>query len=134
MFYAANIPLLNNDGCQPDRITRFAAGLALHAQHDRRPHFLFGSRELKHNHPYSCLAPMQNSFFEKYHPEKGALSVASDMEHIAALVEEIKPYMKSVVEGYVGEKNANGDFHGKGVYTYASGASYEGEQLFALCW
>ena len=43
MFYAANVPLRNHDS---NRIDKFALGLKISLEQNRRPHFLFGTREL----------------------------------------------------------------------------------------
>jgi len=43
MFYAANVPLRNDNS---NRINNFALGLMISLQQGRRPHFLFGTREL----------------------------------------------------------------------------------------
>jgi hypothetical protein len=86
MFYAANIPLFNpppvsNGDEQPSvelRRTKFAKGFAFQMKEGRRPHILFGSYESYHNHSPFIMPPLQNSWFDRFHPEKGFLSVETD--------------------------------------------------------
>ena len=45
------------------------------------------------------------------------------------MIEALQPYIDAnkVTEGYVGERNAEGQRHGHGTYTYADGSVYVGE-------
>jgi hypothetical protein len=122
MFYAANIPLLESS---IERKSKFAAGLKFHMENGRRAHLLYGDYEHNTLRPPMILPPLQNSFFEKYHPMKGNLTVKEDNITIERLVDELLPYMEFVEEGYVGEKNENGEKHGHGVFKYASGDIYD---------
>jgi hypothetical protein len=65
----------------------------------RRPHFLYGTRESRLSLNPIQLQPLslckEYSFFEKYHPCEGSVSVASDVVKIQQLVDELKPYMSS---------------------------------------
>ena len=126
MFYAANIPLLNNDN---NRLDKFSNGIRFHLENNRRAHILYGDYEHNHIWQPKVLDPIQNSYFEKYHPSKGNLTVASDIEVINRLVEELKPHMKFVEVGYVGATNALGVRHGYGIYNYDDGDIYEGEWI-----
>ena len=125
MLYAANIPLEKDSAA---RMTKFKAGLLSSMQAGRRPHLLYGTREHKlvGYNPIQ-LPPLQNSWFDNYNPVKGKLTKESDREKIQQLVTDIEPYMKRVVEGYDGERNAAGQMHGRGVCRFASGAVYEGD-------
>jgi len=138
MFYAANIPLLLSSrtpssaisesvSINSSRVNKFAAGLAFHNKEGRRPHVFYTSYHLEKRMTPEILPPLQNSWFEDYHPEKGNVSVESDREIVHRLVEELKPFMKTVREGYEGEYNAEGGKHGKGKYVYADGDIYVGE-------
>jgi hypothetical protein len=100
MLYAANIPLVNTS---PSRLSKLKAGLLSSAESNRRPHLLYGTRESKSNglNPIQ-LPPMQNSWFEKYGPAKGNLTNEADRVKVEKLVEDIKPYMTFVKEGYTG--------------------------------
>ena len=97
-------------------------------QAGRRPHLLYGTREYKLNgYTPIQLPPLQNSWFDNYNPVKGKLTIESDREKIQQLVTGIEPYMKRVVVGYTGERNAAGQMHGRGVFRHASGDVYEGD-------
>jgi hypothetical protein len=127
MFYAVNIPVLED---KEERRQKFANGLAFHRNAGRRPHILYGSKEslTKFRGAPKVLPPLQNSYFEQYHPEKGNLTKDSDRETISKLIEELKPFMKTAKEGYEGEKSPkDGAYHGKGKYTYANGDIYTGQ-------
>jgi hypothetical protein len=123
MFYAVNVPLIEDS---EDRKTRFKAGIAYHRGQGRRPHILYGSKEVGNLHSPIVLPPLQNSYFEKYSPLKGTVSVETDKVHIEMLVKELEPFMKSVKVGYEGEYK-DGKLHGKGKYTSVDGDVYEGE-------
>ena len=125
MLYAANIPLEKDSAA---RMTKFKAGLPSSMQAGRRPHLLYGTKEHKlvGYNPIQ-LPPLQNSWFDDYNPVKGKLTKETDREKIQQLVTDIEPYMKRVVVGYDGERNAAGQMHGRGVFRYASGDVYEGD-------
>ena len=55
------------------------------------------------------------------------LTCVDDANKLVELMIELGPYLQKVQEGYVGERNAAGQMHGKGVYTYADGRSYQSE-------
>jgi hypothetical protein len=113
MLYAANIPLEKDSAA---RMTKFKAGLLSSMQAGRRPHLLYGTKEHKRvGHNPTQLPPLQNSWFDNYNPVKGKLTKESDREKIQQLVNDIEPYMKRVVEGYDGERNAADQMHGGGV-------------------
>mmetsp|Transcript_5845 Transcript_5845/g.9493 ORF Transcript_5845/g.9493 Transcript_5845/m.9493 type:complete len:502 (+) Transcript_5845:129-1634(+) len=120
MLYAANIPV------DHDKHESFTAGLKLAAEAKRRPHYLYGSKELKDKRAPICLPPLQNSYFEDYHPLKGSLSVATDKEKISELVDQLKGYMKAVESGYAGAKE-KGKLHGYGRHVFPSGDVYTGQ-------
>jgi hypothetical protein len=79
MFYAANIPLLESN---VERKEKFAGGLLYHLNNNRRAHLLYGNYEDEKNAQPKVLAPLQNSYFKKYHPLNGFLSVEKDKETI----------------------------------------------------
>jgi hypothetical protein len=121
MFYAANIPTVKSvDGSA--RLDRLNAGLRNHASNGVRPHIIYGTRELEEGQTPLLLPPLQNSYFEKFHPAKGHLSVEGDRLIIDRLIAELKPYMKFVKTGFV----PNPALEGCGTYTYASGSKYVG--------
>jgi hypothetical protein len=122
MFYGANIPLKEDSS---ERKEKMKAGLLYHRSEGRRPHFLYGSKDVLQGAP-RALEPLQNSVFEKYHPSNGHLTISSDRNKVLQLIKELEPYMKRVEVGYVGETKDNKP-HGKGKYTYPGGSMYEGE-------
>ena len=125
MLYAANIPLEKDSAA---RMTKFKAGLLSSMQSGRRPHLLYGTKEHKlFGYDPIHLPPLQNTWFDNYNPVKGKLTKESDREKIQQLVNYIEPYMKRVAVGYIGERNAAGQMHGRGVYRYADGTVYEGD-------
>lgn len=124
MFYAANIPLMDDD--HGERLKKMSNGLAFHRKEGRRPHFLFGTKEVDNFLSPFCLPPLQNTWLERYHPEKGFLSYESNREVITRLVDELKPYMKKLEAGYIGERNNDGDKHGQGRLVEENGGVYEG--------
>jgi hypothetical protein len=71
MFYGANIPL-KEDSCE--RKEKMKAGLLYHRSYGRRPHFLYGSKDWFLVAPHA-LEPLQNCYFEEYHPSNGHLTV-----------------------------------------------------------
>jgi hypothetical protein len=123
MFYAANIPLLEDS---EERRGKMKAGLLSHRMSGRRPHLLYGSKEISQIQTPWVLPPLQNSYFERYDPENGILTKAQDRETIQRLVNELLPYMKTAKAGYEGESKEE-KRHGKGKYVYADGAVYEGD-------
>lgn len=124
MFYAANIPVLQDS---EERRNKMRAGLKFQREQNRRPHIMYGTKEHYRMNDPKILPPLQNTYFEQYHPEKGSLTKDSDRQHIIKLVQDLKPYMKFVEEGYEGEYNENDERHGHGIYRYEDGDVYEGE-------
>jgi hypothetical protein len=123
MFYAVNVPLLKNS---LSREAKFKAGLAYHRSQGRRPHLLYGNKEVVERRNPHVLPPLQNSYYEKYSPIEGFVSIETDKETITRLVKELEPFMKKADVGYEGEYK-DGKYHGKGKYTYVDGSVYEGE-------
>lgn len=108
------------------RILKMAAGLAFHRNDGRRPHILYGSKDQAMRQMPRILPPLQNSWFERYHPTKGNVTNPADMTLITGFVEALLPLMTFVKAGYHGAKK-KGKKHGKGKYLYSDGSSYDGE-------
>ena len=100
-----------------DKHLHFTAGLKLAAEAKRRPHYLYGTKEMKDKRAPICLPPLQNSYYEDYHPLKGSLSVQADSEKISELCDQLKGYMKAVESGYDGSKE-KGKLHGYGRHVF----------------
>jgi hypothetical protein len=125
MFYGSNIPLTDDN---EKRRQKMRVGLLHHRSRGRRPHFLYSSKRKAGRQGLTALPPLQNSYFDEYHPVKGNLSVASDKEKIIQLVEDLEPYMRKVVVGLVFDDDSDSDaVTRKGKYTYANGNVYVGE-------
>ena len=119
MMYATNIPLMESS---PERLSKLSPLLR-----QRRVQVIYGSNEQKRNMQPVVLPPMNNSWFDMYSPEKGNLTKESDRVHVKRLVDQIRHLITKTEEKYEGEYNEDGKKHGKGTYTYASGAVYVGD-------
>jgi hypothetical protein len=122
MFYAANIPFLEESEQKKDKMK---AGLKTHRANGRRAHFLYGSKEQARGLPPRILPALQNSYFHQYHPVKGRLTdEKNDRVVIQKLVDKLN--LKTVEEGYKGEMK-DGKRHGKGIRNYPNGSVFDGE-------
>ena len=137
MFYASAIPILSPDNNSAlengldigNKISQFKAGLHTALSTGRRPQFVYGTYQMKHHLPMRVLPPLLHSYFHRYNPMNGNLSVASDRTKISALVDELMPYLKFAVESYDGDYNDSSKKEGYGKCTYKNGDIYEGEFL-----
>lgn len=128
MLYAAKIPVLQNDS-DVERHTRFDAGLAVSCLLNRRPHFVFGTKEYTNcvKSPVS-LPALQYSFLTEFNPLDGHLSVDSDIKHIRQLLNDLQVYITAEKKpGYYGEINEKGNPNGKGTHIYENGSRYIGQ-------
>ena len=125
MMFAASIPVPLHTNT-PNRIHKLAGVLKVSLSEGRRPHILYGSKEMRENRPFIVLPPLQHSYFTKYTPETGRVTVSSDKPKIKSLIDQLRPYMKLIKEGYVGELSGQLK-HGWGVYTFPTGAKYTGQ-------
>lgn len=152
MLYASNIPLSE---IAQRKCEKFSNGLRVAYQNNRRPHYLFGTREDRLIINPTQLPPLQNSFFTEYHPSKGTVTVESDVQKIDQLVNELLPHMTFAKEAYVGDyaeisvgdSNPNENTtnslptetlspettrkvrHGRGTMTFENGEVYSGQWL-----
>jgi hypothetical protein len=125
MFYGANIPLVEDN---ESRQLKMRAGLLLQRKRGNRPHFWYGSKFKAERRAPQLLPPLQNSFFEEFHPVKGNLAVASDKEKIIQLVKDLEPYMRKAVVGLAFDDDSDSDaVIRKGKCTYPDGGMYTGE-------
>lgn len=93
----------------------------------RRPHFLFGTKELETLRPPKSVPPLLNSHFEKYAPEKGQLTNETDRQLIVSLTTKARANIVDVQESYLGDFNDKGQKHGHGKFTSLDGSIYEGQ-------
>jgi len=126
MMYAANVPLSDDT---VDRSKNFTAGLLQAVKANRRPHYLYGTRENLCSGAPIALEPLRNTFFEDYNPITGSITKETDRDKIKELIDALQPYISAnkAIEGYVGERNATGKMHGLGIETYYDGSVYNGE-------
>lgn len=127
MFYAANVPIVQEETLLKRRVAKLNGGLALNICNRRRPHLIYGSQESRLGRPPIVLPLIQNSDWETYNPEKGTFTHPSDKPLIDALISDLKLIIKPIVGSYEGDKSAEtGKRHGRGKNIYASGAVYDG--------
>jgi hypothetical protein len=124
MFYAANIPILEDND---ERKNRMTAELRAHREKGKRPHIIYGTKDFAALRLPQVLPPLPNAYFDLYHPEKGHLTNETDITVITRLVNELKPYLKEIKSGYEGEYKYHWKMHGKGIYRHSNGDIYEGE-------
>jgi hypothetical protein len=122
MFYASNIPYDAN----AQRLSKFRHALQHHASEGRRAHLLYTTEDIASDRVPSVLPPLQNSYYDTLDPAKGHVTMPSDKQKIAELIEALRPYMRRVVESYEGGLY-DGKRQGYGVYRYADGKVYEGD-------
>jgi hypothetical protein len=126
MFYAANIPLSR---CSTSKISYFKYGLNTAIRNGHRPQYLYGEKEKSEYRIPLQLPPLQNKYFEKYHPLQGNLTKATDRDKIGQLVDELIPFMIPLTVEYVGERNEYGEKHGYGEETFENGKVYRGNWI-----
>jgi hypothetical protein len=85
MMYSANIAL-HTDAASESRLDKLRCGLSFALKHNRRPHVVYGSREMRLNQPPYFLEPLQNSYFDKYSPLDGSVTNESDKIKIEELM------------------------------------------------
>lgn len=127
MLLSANIPILPSNNPQIPRHSQFAGALKFNASHGRRPHFLYGSYESKNGSNPIVLPLLQSSEFSRFNPEEGFLTSADDEAITNKLIDVVRATTKQITEGYEGGRDDQGKRSGHGVYTYASGAEFDGE-------
>lgn len=123
MFYSSNLPVYSN----PARASKFRLGLKHHVGNGTRCHLLFGASQVIANQIPVVLPPLSNAYLTRLSPINGRLTnEARDRPRIAQLMGSLNT-LSSIREEYSGEYNAEGKYHGKGMFKYASGDVYDGE-------
>ena len=95
------------------RALLFRGALAAAISRGRRPHILFGSKELDLGFPPVFLPPLLNATFQRYKPEQGDLTCEEDRQTIGQLTKEARALIKDVVPGWKGVYRGEGDGKGK---------------------
>lgn len=98
---------------QNKRALLFRGALAAAISRGRRPHILFGSKELDLSFPPVFLPPLLNATFQRYKPEQGDLTCEEDRQTIGQLTREARALIKDVVPGWKGVYRGEGDGKGK---------------------
>lgn len=135
MFYCSNIPLINPSLATPrgkgstSRTEKFRGSLKHYMSLDLRPHVIYGKSEMVSKHSALFLDPLSNLFFEMYDPLKATDIVAEERGLVDSLVEQLRPYLKSLKPGYEGPFKFYfmGPKHGRGKEVFANGDVYEGD-------
>mmetsp|Transcript_59587 Transcript_59587/g.141783 ORF Transcript_59587/g.141783 Transcript_59587/m.141783 type:complete len:461 (+) Transcript_59587:135-1517(+) len=121
---AATAPL--HDGTRRAEI--FGHGALYKAlQAGRRPHFLYGTKELHMDRPPKSLPPLMNSFFQQYSPETGLLTKESDRVLIQTITRNARKNAVDQKEMYEGGVDDQGLKHGNGTHTCPDGSVYVGQ-------
>lgn len=138
MCLAAHVPPLPN---APQRIACLAQGLRTHLLLGKRPHLLFGHKELCLNQLPQTVPPLARNLLAQYHPTHGRCSHVGDAKAIGKLLRDLLPiYLKEDL--FVGQQvlqqqqlvSLKGPTEGLpktvlSVQTYSSGDTYEGVML-----
>lgn len=126
MYYAANLPL--QPFTDKSRHLKFSGCIQILFRGGKRPHFLFGSKELHNSATPHVLPHLENaSFLRSFHPSEGVFLIEAQRKTIPALMAAVDVYLP--VQGYEGERS-NGLYHGHGRYTWSNGDIYEGQWYY----
>jgi hypothetical protein len=109
------------------RAALFRGSLSAALAVGRRPHVLFGSKEVSSGRTPLFLPPLLATHYETYAPERGELTVESDRAVVAALTAEMRKAIVPLQPGWRGEYRGEGA--GDGFFTYDDGDTYEGQFL-----
>jgi len=126
-FLAAVVPPPMGTGTFQDRSKHFKGGLQKGLADGRRPHVIFGTKELVHDVMPVFLPPMLGVTFSRYDPAQGNLFAEGDRPVIRKLTETARKHVKEMDVGYIGECNERGEPHGKGRCVYEDGNYYQGD-------
>lgn len=91
MCLAAHVPPLPN---ALQRVACLAEGLRVHLLQGKRPHLLFGHKELCLNQLPQMVPPLVKGLLDQYHPMHGQCSHAGDAKAISKLLRDLLPYVK----------------------------------------
>jgi hypothetical protein len=125
MFLGANIPLLN--GNAKERMKKLigkTASLYYHRKMERRPHFLYGTKESTGFGTPFCLPPLTrfNFDYQLYDPQLGLICSLEQEQLIRSFVTECPAFPPKPEPGYSGDDN-------HGTYVFEAGTIYEGKWL-----
>ena len=89
------------------------------------PHHIYKDKEVNRGRHPIQLAHLANIHTKTLSPV--ARHNLTSADNASKIQELMKPSLTIAVEGYIGERNVDGEMHGKGKYTYANGDVYEGD-------
>jgi len=126
-FLAAAVPVEH----EPTRVERFRGGIRTCKQAARRPHAIFGTKELAHDRPPLFIPSLVGATFLKYAPEHGDLTSEADRSVIALLTATARAELHEI-DRYWGGTDGEGRPHGVGKQMFEDGSSYEGEWVHGV--
>jgi hypothetical protein len=146
MFLGANSPfLMVNTEERMKKLIGKSIGLVYHRKMERRPHFLYGTKESKSGGVPYCLPPLTRSSFnfQLYDPRLGVTCSIEQEQLIRSFISECPSFPPKPETGYSGDDNhgtyffedgtiyegkwLNGSFSGYGICYYPTGDYYGGE-------
>ena len=96
------------------RAELFCGSLQVAMLAQRRPHVLFGTKELEQERSPYFLPPLLHSAFDQFAPEKGSLTKESDRAAVRWLTEEARKDIKELVGGVGGRLGGRSPGRGAG--------------------
>jgi len=125
LLYAYHVPLMEDD-IFDSRAAKLSGDLLLAKKENRRPHIVYSS--------YSSLLRIDPVVLPAHSPvfsvADAQLTCEGDRVLLQQLLEDLRPYLKRHdEERYEGERDAQGQRHGRGRAELESGDNYEGDWL-----
>lgn len=129
MMYSANIPLHEDAKAREDK---FASGIHHAIKSHRRPHYIFGTKELNDGIAPIGLPPFSTAFPQEYDPLLNSfVTNSADLIKIEELMTSLKSFLEKITSkpkvGYCGERNFKGQRHGKGIELFQNGNKFDGQ-------
>lgn len=112
---------------QTDRASLFRGVLRAAISTGRRPHGIYGNKQVDSKRPVFFLPPLTHATLARYEPATGQLTSEADRETIRVLEHKAKSKVSDIKVGYQGGMDEQGRPHGYGCRWYDDGGYYEGE-------
>jgi hypothetical protein len=131
MLYGYYLPLWKTGDRKYDdeRCNLSSGGLNIAAKHGLRAHFIYGTKELHSGTGIIKLPPLPRGFAKNINPLNGIVTLPEQMDFIKNQLNKIEINDDKVVEYYIGERNCDGNKHGRGVFTWENGSVFDGGWL-----